>query len=75
MDLIYQNENYQETLHQEDCEQSKGAKICASIRRELEGKKCSKTFCKIFSRQNMQNQTNANIPVTLRTFLNELKMF
>ena len=75
MDLIYQNENYQETLHQEDCKQSKGAKICARIRRERECKKCSKTFCKIFSRQNMQNQTNANIPVTLRTFLNQLKMF
>ena len=37
----------------------------------LDGKirdKCSKTFCKIFGRQNTQEQTNKNIPVTLRTF-------
>ena len=52
-------ENFQDKLHQEECKQSKGAKICASIRRELECEKCSKTFCQIFARQNMQNQTNA----------------
>ena len=51
-------ENFQDKLHQEECKQSKGAKICASIRRELECEKCSKTFCQIFARQNMQNQTN-----------------
>ena len=32
-----------------------------SIRRELECEKCSKTFCKIFATQNMQNQTNAKL--------------
>ena len=47
-------ENFQGKLHQEN-----GAKVCASIRRELECEKCSKTFCQIFARQNMQNQTNA----------------
>ena len=52
-------ENFQEKLHQEDCKQSKCAKIWASIRKELECKKCSKTFCQILERQNMQNQTNA----------------
>ena len=52
-------ENFQEKLHQEDCKQSKCAKTCASIRRELECEKCSKTFCQILERQNMQNQTNA----------------
>ena len=52
-------ENFQDKVHQEDCKQSKGTKICASIRRELECEKCSKTFCQIFARQNMQNQTNA----------------
>ena len=49
---------FQDKLHQEECKQWKGAKICASIRRESECEKCSKTFCQIFARQNMQNQTN-----------------
>ena len=53
------NENFQDKLHQEECKQSKGAKFCASIRRELQCEKCSKTFCQIFARQRMQNQTNA----------------
>ena len=52
-------EHYQDKLHQEECKQSKGAKICASIRREPECEKCSKTFCQIFARQNIPNQTNA----------------
>ena len=39
--------------------QSKSAKICASIKKELEGGKCSRTFRKILERQNMQNQANA----------------
>ena len=34
------------------------AKMCARIRWELECEKCFKTFCKIFRRQNMQNETN-----------------
>ena len=69
-------ENFQDKLHQDECKQSKGAKICASIIRELECEKCSKTFCEIFVRQNMQNQTNAKHPIlTLRIFLNQLKMF
>ena len=52
-------EHFQDKLHQEECKQSKGAKICASIRSEPECEKCSKTFYQIFARQNMQNQTNA----------------
>ena len=52
-------ESLQEKLHHGEYKQSKGAKICASIRRELECEKFSKIFSKIFARQNMQNQTNA----------------
>ena len=52
-------ENFQGKLHQDECNKSKGAKICASIRRELECEKYSKIFCQIFARQNIQNQTNA----------------
>ena len=56
-------ENFQDKLHQEECKQSKGAKICASIRRELECEKCAETFCQIFAKQNMQNQTNTNYSI------------
>ena len=52
-------EKFQHELHQEDCKQPNGEKIYGSIRRELEREKCSKTFCQIFKRQNIQNQTNA----------------
>ena len=52
-------EHFQDKLHQQECKQSTGAKTCASIRREPECEKCSKTFFQIFARQNMQNQTNA----------------
>ena len=55
-------ENFQDKLHQEERKQSKSAKIHVSIKRELECEKCSKTFCKIFARQNMQNQKNAKHP-------------
>ena len=51
-------ENLQEKLYERECKQSKGAKICARIRLEPECEKCYKTFCKIFARQNMQNQIN-----------------
>ena len=49
----------QEQLYQEERKQSKSANICFSIRRELKCEKCSKNFCKISARQNVQNQTNA----------------
>ena len=68
-------ENFQDKLHEEECKQSKGAKNCASIGRELEWEKYSKTFCQIFARQNLQTKQMQNIPLTLRTFLNRLKTF
>ena len=52
-------EHFQNKLHQEECKQLKSAKIFACVIKELESEKCSKTFCQIFARQNMQNQTNA----------------
>ena len=48
----------QEKLNQGERKQSNSAKICASIRWELECEKCYKTVCKMFVRQNMKNQTN-----------------
>ena len=52
-------ENFQDKLHQEECKQSKGAKICASIWRKLEREKCFITFSKLFAQQICKNQTNA----------------
>ena len=43
-------ENFQDKLHQEERKQSKGTKIYASIKRELECKKYSKAFCKILAK-------------------------
>ena len=60
-------ENLQENLHQDERKLSKGGKICVDIRWELDCEKCSKTFYKVFDRQ--------NIPVTRRAFLNQLKNF
>ena len=45
----------EEKLNQGERKQPKSEKICASVRRELEGEKCSKTFCKISARQNRAN--------------------
>ena len=49
-------ENLHKKLHQGKYKHSKGAKIYTSIWWELEWEKCSKTFCKIFRRQNIQNE-------------------
>ena len=40
---------------------------------ENERDQCFKSLCKIFRRQNMQNQTTQNISVILRSLLNQLK--
>ena len=66
-------ENFQDKLHQEECKQLKGAKSYASIRRELECEKCSKTFCKIFARQNMQNQTNSKHSINFEDIFKSTK--
>ena len=49
--------NLQYRLHQVKGKQSKGAKICASIKWDPDGKNCLKTFCKTIERKNIQNQT------------------
>ena len=49
--------NLQDKLYSLESKQARGAKIRANIRWDLVGEKCSKSFFKIFKRQNMQNQT------------------
>lgn len=81
-------ENLQEKLHKVESKPSKGTKIRANSRWEFKGEKCSKTFFKIIEEQNLRNKTISavytpvilatkiqNLPVTLRTFLNQLKTF
>ena len=71
-------EKLPEKLCQGKCKQSKGARICASINyREHECDQCFKSLCKIFRRQNMQNQTNtkyfSNPEVTFKSAKNFLE--
>ena len=66
-------EDFKDKLHQDESKQSKGAKICASIRREIECQKCSKTFCQIFAKQNMQNQTNGNHSINSENIFKSIK--
>ena len=50
-------ENLQDEIYRKENKQAKGAKVCANIRWELEGGKCSKTFFKVLERQHLQNET------------------
>ena len=54
-DLKLMIKNLQEKLHQGKRKQPKIQKFVVVLD---ECEKCSKSFCKIFGRQNMQNQTN-----------------
>lgn len=52
------NENLQQNFHQGERKRPTDAKMWAIIRWKRECEKCSITLCKIFGRQNMQNQTD-----------------
>ena len=54
-------ENLQNELYQLENRQAKDAEVCANIRLELDGEKCSKPFLKALERQNVQNQTICEI--------------
>ena len=45
--------NLQDELYLVENKQTKGAKLRANIRWELDGEKCSKTFFKVLERQNL----------------------
>ena len=70
-------ENFQHKFYQEECKQSKGAKICASIRRELacEKKNAQKLSSKYLQDKIYRIKQMKNIPVTLKPALNQLKKF
>ena len=77
-------QNLQDKLYTLESKQAKGTKILANIKWDLEGEKCSKTFFNVLERQNMQNQTVAelyidnkrlNILAITKTFLSLLKIF
>ena len=68
-----ENLQNEDKLRQQECKQSKVQNFVPVLESNRSVKIAPKSFCKIFTRQNMQNQTNAKIPVTLWTFLNQLK--
>ena len=49
-------QNLKDELYQLENKQPKDVKLCANMRQELEGKKCSKTFVNVLERQRLQNQ-------------------
>ena len=65
--------NFEGNLHQEECKQSKVPKLFANIGRELECEKFSKELCKVFARQNMQNQTNTKHSINSEDIYNSTK--
>ena len=54
-------ENLQDELYQLENKQAKGAKLCATIRQELEHEKWSKTFFKVLERENMETPNDISI--------------
>ena len=50
-------ENLQDELYQLENKQTKGSKLDANMRWELDGEKGSKTFFKVLEKQNLQKQT------------------
>ena len=52
-------EKFQGNLHQEECNNQKVQKFVPVLQENLSVKNFPKILCQIFSRQNMQNQTNA----------------
>ena len=71
------SENFQGKLHHKECKKSKGAKIYTSIRRELESENISMTANYLqdkILKKTCKTKQMQNIPVTLRKFLNQLKV-
>ena len=68
-------ENLQEKLHQGKREQSKGAKICASIWWELSEKNAPKLSAKYLEDKLCKINQMENMSVKLKSFINQLKFF
>ena len=69
-------ENFQDKLHQEECKQSKSAKICVpALKGNLSVKNVPKLSAKYLQDKTCKIKQMQNIPLTLRTFLNQLKTF
>ena len=48
-------ENFQDKLHQEECNYQKVQKFVQVLEENFDCEKCSKTFSQVLARQNMQN--------------------
>ena len=68
-------ENFQDKLHQEECNNQKVQKFVLVLEENLSVKNTPKLSAKYLQDKTCKTKQMQNIPLTLRTFLNQLKTF
>ena len=68
-------ENFQDKLHQEECNNQKVQKFVLVLEENLSVKNTPKLSAKYLQDKTCKIKQMQNIPLTLRTFLNQLKTF
>ena len=68
-------ENFQGKLHQEECNNQKVQKFVPVLEGNLSVKNAPKLSAKYLQDKTCKTKQMQNIPLTLRTFLNQLKTF
>ena len=68
-------ENFQDKLHQEECNNQKVQKFVLVLEENLSVKNTPKLSAKYLQDKTCKTKQMQNIPLTLRTFLNQLKCF
>ena len=68
-------ENFQDKLHQEECNNQKVQKFVLVLEENLSVKNAPKLSAKYLQDKTCKTKQMQNIPLTLRTFLNQLKTF
>ena len=68
-------EHFQDKLRKEECKQSKVQKFVSVLERKLSMKNARKLSAKYLQDKNCKTKQTQNIPLTLRTFLTQLKTF
>ena len=66
-------ENFQDKLHQEECNNQKVQKFVLVLEENLSVKNTPKLSAKYLQDKTCKIKQMQNIPLTLRTFLNQLK--
>ena len=68
-------ENFQDKLHQEECNNQKVQKFVPVLEENLSVKNAPKLSAKYLQDKTCKTKQMQNIPLTLRTFLNQPKTF